>query len=188
MSSEVGTTNGWSLGELSTVYHSDDGILRVQRGPLTSPDGANWQLHIVETSPGNTGAVCVVVDHEGQLLIADHWRATTEKWGIEFPRGMGEAGESALATARRELLEETGIKSDQGEVLGKIHADTGILRDDIAVVEFRVAAQPTAKTDGELGAMRWITVTEFEGLIAAGKITDGITLAAFSIWRARKTK
>ena len=152
---------------------------------MTAPDGRTWPMHMVETSPGGQGAVCVVVE-SGRVLLAEHWRATTQAWGLEFPRGMGAPGEPGVDVARRELLEETGLTARTAVQLATIHADTGILKDRIAVVEMTPASLPPAGTDGELGAMRWLSPEEIDALIAAGELRDGITLAAWAVWRAHQ--
>ena len=180
-----GTTTEWSLGALETVYDPGDGFIRVLRGPMTAPDGRTWSMHIVETSPGTQGAVCVALASD-RLLLAEHWRATTGTWGLEFPRGMGSPDEEGVDTARRELLEETGLTARTAVQLGTIHADTGILRDRIAVVEMTVEAHAGEQTDGELGAMAWLSPERIDALIAAGELTDGITLAAYAVWRAHQ--
>lgn len=61
-----------------------------------------------------TGAGAVVVEREKVLLVHQR-RAYGVHW--ELPSGYGEAGESLEQTAAREVLEETGLKVDVGELV-----------------------------------------------------------------------
>lgn len=120
---------------------------------------------------------------------------------------MGESGESATQTAVRELREETGIEADasQADVIQNIHNDTGVLRDDVAVVRIdfdsdvqRGAAiaqvplsgvdVPATGSDWELSQMRWVPDTELKGLVSQGQIVDGPTIAAFAICLLHRPK
>lgn len=147
--------------------------------------GNRFAVHYASVKNGMPGAVCVAM-HEGRLLMARHWRVSTESWEWEFPRGMGKVGESPERTALREFYEETGMRADSNaaEVLQHIHADTGVLKDSIAVVALSVADPDQSDArDWELTNMRWLDVHVIERMIAAGEIVDGITLAAFLIWK-----
>lgn len=61
-----------------------------------------------------TAAGAVVVD-EGTVLMVRQRRAYGVHW--ELPSGYYEAGESLEQTARREVLEETGVNVDVGELV-----------------------------------------------------------------------
>jgi 8-oxo-dGTP pyrophosphatase MutT (NUDIX family) len=115
----------------------------------------------------------------------------------------------AVDTALRELREETGIivERDAAEFLQIIHADTGVLRDSVAIVSVQVSRDDVVSdpgsgttadgettgdgtvgkgiTDWELSNMRWVPAGTMETMIAAGEIRDGITLAAWCIQQAR---
>lgn len=155
-------------------------------------------LHMASVKDGRAGAVCVVmhdIGGERLYLLARHWRVSTGVWEWEFPRGMGEPEETAVRTAIRELREETGIivHDSQVSILQTMHADTGVLRDNIAVARIVVGEDEIAGvagidgidgiggTDWELDNCRWLTAAQMRGLIAAGGIIDGITLAAFAV-------
>lgn len=156
-------------------------------------------FHIASIKKGHPGAVCVAVHHSSQeheessdchILLARHWRMATNEWAWEFPRGMGEADESAEQTAVRELSEETGIHADESQVhiLQTIHADTGVLRDNIAIAHIALSAEmPMEDHDWELADLQWLSPEDITTLIATGQITDGITLAAFSVVQAQGT-
>lgn len=166
---------------------------------LVRKTGQPITLHVTSVKNARPGAVCVAVrvdnNGESQYLLARHWRASISEWEWEFPRGMGEMGETAEQTAIRELREETGIAVDVSHVriLQIMHADTGVLRDRIAVVRISVpddAALPSEVSseatndddrDWELSHMRWCTARQMRQLICLGHIVDGITLAAFAI-------
>lgn len=151
--------------------------------------GAQLQFHVASVRNGKTGAVCVVQkngkDEPPAFLIARHWRVSTKQWAWEFPRGMELKAEDTLGTAIRELREETGIQVSRNQVtiLQHIHADTGVLRDDIAVA--RILVPDSIGTpqygDWELTNARWVAENTLRCMIASGEITDGITLAAWAI-------
>ncbi|MFD0704714.1 NUDIX hydrolase [Alloscardovia venturai] len=117
--------------------------------------------------------------------------------------GVGEASETPAQTALREFREETGISVPESAVTvwQTIHADSGLLAGAIAVANIRVdesvldssksmnveCSQSMLQSDWELGdSLRWVSVNDFESMIARGEITDGITLAAYTIWKLRR--
>ncbi len=53
------------------------------------------------------GAVAIVLDSKGRILLQKRTSTPTEIWGL--PGGLMELGEAAEDTARREVLEETGL-------------------------------------------------------------------------------
>jgi 8-oxo-dGTP pyrophosphatase MutT (NUDIX family) len=56
---------------------------------------------------------------QGQVVLIQQYRHGAQSVIWELPGGAAEVGESALETARRELLEETGFASDQLIEVGK---------------------------------------------------------------------
>ncbi len=60
------------------------------------------------------GSSVIVVDDDDRVLLLK--RADTHDWGL--PGGLMEPGESFEETARREVLEETGLRLDELTLLG----------------------------------------------------------------------
>lgn len=56
------------------------------------------------------GAVVVIVDGEGRLLLEER-KFPKDLWGL--PGGLMELGESTEDTAKREVMEETGLTVDE---------------------------------------------------------------------------
>ncbi|WP_156149613.1 NUDIX hydrolase [Bifidobacterium mellis] len=158
-------------------------------------------LHVASVKQGRPGVICVtVVERGGEdfYLIARHWRVAVEDWLWEFPRGMGEQGENPQTTAIRELHEETGLwaQPDTVRQLHRLHADAGVLQDDVRVMEIRldhVSSIPVLDSvkqggDWELEDLQWLRSADITNMIREGQLIDGLTIAAFSIREIDKRK
>lgn len=156
--------------------------------------GAGMTLHVASVKQGQPGVICVtVVERGGEdfYLIARHWRVAVEDWLWEFPRGMGEQGENPQTTAIRELHEETGLCAQPEAVrqLHSLHADAGVLQDDVRVMEIRlddVLSIPVVDSvnqggDWELEDLQWQRTADITNMIRDGRLIDGPTIAAFAI-------
>jgi ADP-ribose pyrophosphatase len=62
---------------------------------------------------------------EQEVVLVRQYRPAVERYTIELPSGLVEAGETPEQTARRELQEETGYHADKMELLGPLLSDTG---------------------------------------------------------------
>jgi 8-oxo-dGTP diphosphatase len=61
------------------------------------------------------GAAAVILDSEGRILLVKH---NYGKYNWELPGGLSENNESAQDTAKREVLEETGLDVKVGQITG----------------------------------------------------------------------
>ncbi|WP_171651372.1 NUDIX hydrolase [Paenibacillus foliorum] len=61
------------------------------------------------------GAAAVIMDSEGRILLVKH---NYGKYNWELPGGLSEQNESAENTAKREVLEETGLETTVGRLTG----------------------------------------------------------------------
>lgn len=94
------------------------GFLEVRRDTVRLPDGrAATREYIL-----HPGAVAVIpILDDGRLVLVRQYRYPVGKVLVEFPAGKLEEGESALACAMRELVEETGYSARQWAYGGRIH-------------------------------------------------------------------
>jgi ADP-ribose pyrophosphatase len=75
------------------------------------------------------GILAITTDR--RILAVRQYRPAVERYTIEFPAGLVDAGETPLETANRELLEETGYEAGTVELLGEMLTDTGRLTNRI---------------------------------------------------------
>lgn len=134
---------------------------------------------------GDAPGVVVLPRHQDRVVLLHHFRHSTRQWHLEVPRGFGEAGASAEASARRELLEEISAMATRLEPLGVVNADSGL--HGAAVHLFYAEVDVPLVSDDEEGidTIRMVTPEELGDLIRDGEINDGYTIAAFTRARLR---
>lgn len=123
----------------------------------------------------------VVKDEKGRILVILRGRPPAQgRWSI--PGGRVEDGESLTDAVRREVLEETGLHIEVGDVAGTIELP-GLDDNVYAVTDF--VCTPTG-TSRELRAgddaadARWVTFAELEQLDTSPGLVD--TLTSWHVW------
>ena len=166
-----------------TVY--DGVLLEVHRDRVRLPDGAEAPREYIR----HPGAVAIVALFEdGSILPERQFRYPHRRDFIEIPAGKVDPGEAHLATAKRELLEETGYAAAEWTRLGVIH--TAIAYTDEAIELF--LARKLTKGERQLDAGEFLEtfIVPFDeaiGMIRDGKITDAKTVTAL-LWVERWVK
>lgn len=82
------------------------------------PDGVEAVYTVVEFPDS---AFIVPCFDDGDTMLVRQWRHGWDVSSWEVPAGTFDAGEEALACARRELAEETGLVAERYTSLGVVH-------------------------------------------------------------------
>ena len=109
-----------------------------------------------------TAGVCVLVWHEGRLLVLRH----SYKPGIGVPAGAPHRGEDAVTTALRELREEVGVTltAESLRPLGELHPRHEGKRDHLVAFEAIVERAPILQVDRrEIVSAWWANRAQLEG-------------------------
>lgn len=164
------------------VFEGEMLVIRSDRVRL--PDGFEATREFV-VHPGAALVVPVLAD--GRLVLERQFRYPVSRVMLEFPAGKIDAGETPLATAKRELIEEVGYAATSWRPLGTIHLVVGYSTEAIELFEATGLTHVGARLDaGEF--LDVVTMTE-DGLLATfdtGGVTDGKTVAALFAWLRRR--
>ena len=107
--------NPWHTQASRTVF--DNGRMRLLQDDVRQPDGANGSYAYLEVPWPVVGIVPITDD--GCVHLVRQWRYPWRRNSWEIPAGHGEANETPLAAAQRELAEEVGLHAATWEPLGQ---------------------------------------------------------------------
>lgn len=134
--------------------------------------------------PVNTGAIVSVPVYEGKFILLRQFRHALRSVQLAFPRGFGELGLSPEQNLRKEILEEIGADVLRIEHIGKITPDSGITSSIVDVYFCEVSTPALMKDHEGIQELSLMTPEEFEKKIHSGEVTDGFSLAAYSLYTA----
>lgn len=86
---------------------------------------------------GGMGAVVVIAEHDGKVILVEQPRVPPDCRCIELPAGLvGDTDPNATveSTAIKELEEETGYTADRVQVLGNFYASPGMVSESFTLV------------------------------------------------------
>lgn len=128
------------------------------------------------------GAVAIVaVDDEGMVALVRQRREAARKELLELPAGTLEDGEQPLASAKRELAEETGLTGGTWRELTAFYTTPGFCRERmyLFLAEGVQHGEASPEEDEQLELVRWRR-DEIEGRL--GEIEDAKTLAGLLLY------
>src|SRR5262249_16099803 len=152
MSSE----NPWRTLSSRVIYRNSWLALREDR--VIRPDGAEGIYSVVEMRPS---CGIVAVDDDDRIALVGQCRYVHDNDSLEIPTGGSEPGETALAAARRELVEETGLTAGEWTALGSIDNSNGATTDVAHLFLARnLTAGPPVPQGDEQVELRWLPFAE----------------------------
>lgn len=156
--------------ELASEVVYEGRFLKIRRDQARVPDGTvHGREYVVH--PG--AAAMVPLFPDGCILIERQFRYPLREVFVEIPAGKKDPGESALDTARRELVEETGWAAAEWATLTRIHPAIGFADEVIDVFLCRDLVQTGRSLDhGEFMDLDVVTLGWLVDELRAGRLTD----------------
>jgi ADP-ribose pyrophosphatase len=117
------------------------------------------------------------------VILERQYRHAAGQFLIELPAGRRDAGERPLAAAKREMIEETGYRAKRWTMMLRYFASPGFLGEWMQIYLAREirAGVATPELDEQIEILR-VPLSQAMGWVAAGKIHDGKTLIALSLY------
>jgi ADP-ribose pyrophosphatase len=124
------------------------------------------------------------------IVMERQYRHAAKQFLLEVPAGKLEAGESPLAGAKRELLEETGFRAKRWRKMVRYFASPGFVGEALQVFIAEDLTPGTSQPEyDEQLQIEMIPLSKLLRMIEAGKIHDGKTLISVMLFeRLHKTQ
>ena len=117
------------------------------------------------------------------IVMERQYRHAAGEFLLEVPAGKMEAGEDALAAAKRELLEETGFKAKRWRKIIRYFASPGFLGEFMQVFLAEGLALGDAQPEyDEQIEIEMMPLSRLLKMIDEGKIHDGKTLISVMLY------
>ena len=165
----------FSEHRISSKLVYDGKLLKVRSDTVRLPDGGTAVREYVE----HPGAVAVIaLTDSGELVMERQYRYPLGRDMMEIPAGKIDPGEDPLATAQRELKEETGYTAARWRHVATINIAIAYSNERIEIYLAEGLKQESAKLDDE-EFLEVFTLPLATALawVREGKITDSKTVA-----------
>ncbi|MGE5612985.1 MAG: NUDIX domain-containing protein [Bacillota bacterium] len=145
-------------------------IINVELVTVTLPDGRTATRDIVR-HPG--ASVIIPLNEKGEIYMVKQYRKPLEMVSLELPAGKLDPGEDPLDCARRELMEETGLKARDIIYLASIHSTPGFSDEVLHMYAAVGLAEGKSCADAdEFISTEKYKVDDLTDMILSGEITD----------------
>jgi ADP-ribose pyrophosphatase len=162
-------------------------LFRVLSDHLIEPGGRESRRDVIR----HNGSVVILAVDQGKkgkrknpwIVVERQYRHAAGQFLWELPAGKLDAGEEALAGAKRELSEETGYQARKWTQLMEYYASPGFLGESMKIflAEGLVAGDAHPEEDEQID-FRLVRLSELLELVDTGKIIDGKTLSGVLLY------
>jgi 8-oxo-dGTP pyrophosphatase MutT (NUDIX family) len=102
--------------------------IEVNEDKVINPDGSDGIFGTVEYIKGTS---IVALDDKLNIYLVKEYYYVLNEYGIQLPSGGIEEGENNLEAAKKELLEEAGIRANNWRELGYLNPFTMIIKSPV---------------------------------------------------------
>jgi ADP-ribose pyrophosphatase len=160
-------------------------LFRVQHDKIIEPGGRENERDVIRH---NGSVVILAIDNSKSkknpwVVMERQYRHAANQYLWELPAGKIDAGEEALAAAKRELIEETGYRAKKWQPLVEYYASPGFLGESMKVflAEGLKAGDAQPEEDEEI-ELRLVRLSDLLKMIEKGAIVDGKTLTSVLLY------
>lgn len=167
--------NPWQVKSQKEVY--DNPWINLTEYQVINPagkPGIYGKIHFKNFAIG-----IVPLDENMNTYLVGQYRFPLDEYSWEIPEGGGPIGIDWITSAKRELLEETGLKANHWTEIQRLHLSNSV-SDELSILYVaqgleQFEAQPE---DTEQLQVRKVPFEEVYRMVCRGEITDAMSVAA----------
>src|SRR5580698_1317308 len=151
-------------------------VFSVRRDEIVEPSGVRATRDVI----AHSGSVVVMpVLDDGKIVLIRQYRYAARQYLWELVAGRIDAGENAKQAAKRELIEETGLRAKKFRVFLEFWPSPGFLEEKMFVLLAEGITQGEAEPeeDEKIDAKAF-TRAEIEQMLRSGALHDGKTISS----------
>ncbi len=167
---------GWQTLSNRQVY--DNPWIRVEEHRVINPSGGESQYGKVCFKNFAVAILALEDDPDSHIYLVGQQRYTLGRYSWELPMGGAPLGSSALASAQRELKEETGLTAKHWREVLQLDTSNSVT-DEFGIVFHARGLTPghTQFDETEDISVRRLPFKEALAMTCDGEITDAISVA-----------
>lgn len=166
------------------LIHQGDRV-SLGRATFEAPDGSSFERDVVH-HPGAVGVV-PVVDEGSAVLLVRQYRAPVDRELLEIPAGLRDVDdEPPELTARRELIEEVGMRAGRVEKLCAFLNSPGFSDEVVhlfAAFDLEACDIERQGIEEQHMTVERVALEDVPAMIASGAIVDAKTVIGLSLVR-----
>ena len=167
-------SNKWKKIDSQTVYENP--WIEVQHHEVINPSGGKGIYGQVNFK--NLAIGIVPLDKEGNTYLVGQHRFPIDEYSWEIPEGGCPHDEDILDCAKRELLEETGLRAEKWTQISKIHTSNSVCNETgfIFLAEELTQGEAEPEETEDL-VVRKVSLEEAFQMVMQAEITDSLSIA-----------
>ena len=167
--------NPWQILAEKNIYNNK--WIKVTEFDVINPGGGKGiygKVHFKNLAIG-----IIVLDEQLNTYLVGQYRFPINQYSWELPEGGGPIDEDPLDSAKRELLEETGLVAMEWSLLMKMHLSNSV-SDELCYIYLARQLEQHAPMPEETEQLvvKKLPLDEVLQMTETGEITDSITIAA----------
>jgi ADP-ribose pyrophosphatase len=156
------------------------GLFRVTEDEAQDKSGWKMKRSIVRH---RGSAVMMPVDDKNRVMLVKQYRLPASQFLWELPAGKTDEGENVLQAAKRELIEETGLRAKKWKKLVSFFPSPGYVEEKMTIFLATELTQGDSQPmEDERIETKWFTKKEIRKLLESNKILDAKTMIGFLYW------
>ena len=167
--------NPWTILAEKAIYENP--WMKVTEYDVINPKGGKGIYGKVHFK--NIGTGILALDEQLNTYLVGQFRFTLNQYSWEIPEGGSRIGEDPLETAKRELLEETGLVAHKWTKLLDMHL-TNSIADEFGVMFLAqdLEQHNAEPEDTEEIVVKKVPFDEAYRMVESGEITDSMAVAS----------